>query len=276
MARKKRGKRKSLRVLPTAKTTPETPTPDTERSRLTPPELSAWPTDADGDLSIPFPPWLLAGTKPTGEQERHLTELVTQLRVESLRRRYVKPLDDWSAACERAQASLTPPLAFRPPPPPYQNPIYAWRAYAACRSARLAIPEWVLGYLDRPAREFWYWSMDGRVPPQMKNLGEALVGALDMRPQGRKGGGPGNVFAEVFPDLDNRRRAIEVHFRVRRNGEQLKNAIPEVATAHKVSTSTVERAWGKYKAELMAGIGEAATAMSPAQSALVSQKLGSL
>jgi hypothetical protein len=95
--RKKRRKRKSLRVRHSAKakTTPEIHhhnPGDTEWSPLTPSELSAWPIDADGSLSEPFPPWLLEGTKPTEEQERHLTELVMQLRVESLRRRYVKPM----------------------------------------------------------------------------------------------------------------------------------------------------------------------------------------
>jgi hypothetical protein len=283
MVRKKLGKRKSLRAPPRAqaKTKPEALAPPqpaaTEWSLLTPSELSAWPTYADGDLVIPFAPWhQLGAAKPTDEQERRFREMAGQLRVESLRRRYVKPLDDWTAACEREQASLTPPLTFRPAPAPYQNPVYVWRAYAECRNrnARLPIPEWVLEYLDGPAHAFWYWSMDGRIPPKMKNLGEALVKAFDMRPLDREPG-PGNVFAEIFPDLDNRRLAEEVHFRVRRNGEQLKNAIPAVVTEYKVSFSKVQRAWLQYKDEL-AGIGEVSPALSPAQSALVSQKLGSL
>jgi hypothetical protein len=286
--RKKRRKRKSLRGRHSAKAkaTPEIHhnPGDTEWSPLTPSELSAWPTDADGDLSIPFPPWLLEGTKPTHEQERHLRELVTQLRVESLRRRYVKPLDDWRAACDLERDSTVPPLAIRELPPPFLNPVFAWRAYAECRHAGLAIPEWVLQYLDKPAREFCSWSMSGRVPSRLPgladkrkkvDLGDALVSVLEMRPSARQRG-PGNIFAEVFPDRDHRRLAGGVYFRVRRNGEPLKVAIPEVATEYKVSTKTVERAWGQYKAELMAGIGEVAPAMSPAQSALVSQKLQSL
>jgi len=67
------------------------------------------------------------------------------------------------------------------------NPVLAWRAYLECRAMKLPFPEWVLKYLDRPATLFWEWSMKGgqEVP---KDLGGAVVQALEMRRPGRAGG----------------------------------------------------------------------------------------
>jgi hypothetical protein len=179
-------------------------------------DLSTWPTYPNGDyadLAHPIPPlpW-------TDEVKRKWADLSSRLQVEEYRRRYLKT----------------------------GNPVYAWRAYAECRSAHRDIPDWVLEYLDEPARAFWRWSMVGRPP---KELGEALADALLMRRPGRKG--PGTVFAEVFPDKESRALAVEVYQRVRA-GEKPYLAVENAAKTAGVSRSTVQRAWDRHMDEFRA------------------------
>lgn len=187
-------------------------------------DLSAWPTYPDGDLAIPFVP---LSVELTDEVKRRHRGLVARLHVESQRNQY-----------ERTG-----------------NPVYAWRAYAECRGGHLAIPEWVLKYLDEPAREFWHWSMVGQLPatdngngPPME-LGEALADALLMSRHGRKG--RRNVFADVFPHKKTMALACGAYDRVRQ-GRKPWYAITDEAEASHVSRSTVQRAWDLHIDEIRA------------------------
>jgi hypothetical protein len=76
-----------------------------------------------------------------------------------------------------------------------KNSRHCWFAYADCHAHGLAIPEWVLAYLDGPARQFTAWARkDGRPP---RPAAPAIAEALAMKRRGRDSGrgGAGDVFS---------------------------------------------------------------------------------
>jgi hypothetical protein len=145
------------------------------------------------------------------------------------------------------------------------NPVFAWRAYLECRGAKLEIPEWVLTYFDGPARVFWRWStpIDGR-PPTGKKLSDGVLAALRLKRRGKKG--RGNLFAEVFPDAASLALAGSVHFALRTDpltGGKVYRAIDIVREQAGVSRATVQRAWGRHRAEIRQAELDAGMPLSP-------------
>jgi hypothetical protein len=103
------------------------------------------------------------------------------------------------------------------------NPVFAWLAYRECREEGLSIPEWVLEYLDRPARDFWEWTNHGAPAPDLGDLGDAVAHALRVQ-LGRKG--PGNVFANALSPGTAKARSLVagVYARLRADERQFGHA----------------------------------------------------
>ena len=121
------------------------------------------------------------------------------------------------------------------------NPLCAWFAYLHAREAGVAIPGWVVEYLDRCASEIWtLWqeSMSGEA------IDHTMVAkALDV--VGERG--EGNAFSK-YGDANWMYLAERVGFYMRQ-GDDETYAIEDVAKRHGSTKSTVRRAWKKYKAE---------------------------
>jgi hypothetical protein len=128
-----------------------------------------------------------------------------------------------------------------------KDPLYAWKAYLECRVAKLELPEWVLSYLDRPAKRFW--RLTHSEGPPAKPL-VAIAEALEMKPPttpGNKGrSGRRNIFRD-HRDTQYAALAGKVALRINRGDGPLKAIIFDVAKESNVSKSTVERAWGEYR-----------------------------
>ena len=126
------------------------------------------------------------------------------------------------------------------------NPLSVWRAYSDSRNAGLAVPEWVYEYLDRVSMNLWHLSVaDGISPLQTKRqVDRAIAKALEMKTKGKTGGK--NVFS-TFHDEDMV-LATEVYLYVM-DGHKPGQACEHVSKDHKgkPSTSTVKRAWKKYR-----------------------------
>ncbi|MBI2526747.1 MAG: hypothetical protein HYY95_27690 [Candidatus Rokubacteria bacterium] len=122
-----------------------------------------------------------------------------------------------------------------------KNPLLVWRAYLECRAAKRPAPKWVLSYLDRVARRFWLWSMNGGARPP-SDVSVAIAEALEMKRPGR--GGRGNIFTR-FSDSKNVGLSIAVSHRLR-DGDKLYVAIEAVAAEKNLGRATVWRAWRKY------------------------------
>lgn len=94
------------------------------------------------------------------------------------------------------------------------NPVFAWEGYLSARSARVEVPDWVLGYFDRVGRRFANMSRQAETPPEearrhlpdddpawfsRPNKGQiapAVYRALEFPSRGKKKG-PDNPFGEI-------------------------------------------------------------------------------
>ncbi len=121
------------------------------------------------------------------------------------------------------------------------NPLCAWLAYLHAREADVAIPAWVLKYLDRCASgmwELWQQSMSG------KTIDHAMVAkVIDFAGQR----GKGNAFS-AYGSPKWMFLAETVGFYMRQ-GDQETYAIEDVAKKYGASGPTVRRAWKRYQAE---------------------------
>jgi hypothetical protein len=126
------------------------------------------------------------------------------------------------------------------------NPLSVWRAYSESRNAGLAVPEWVYKYFDRVSINLWHLSVaDGINPPKNKRqVDRAIAAALEMKAKGKCGGK--NVFS-TFHENDMV-LATEVYLYVI-DGHKPGLSCKYVSNDHKgkPSTSTVKRAWKKYR-----------------------------
>lgn len=119
------------------------------------------------------------------------------------------------------------------------NPMHAWAAYATARVNNVPAPEWVLKYFDSIARELL------RLSHQASERG-----AKDLAPEIAKGMGLKGAALKGY-HRDEMIFALNVRTRVKRDGTgAVDAAVLEVAEAANVSSSTVWRAWVKYKDHL--------------------------
>lgn len=126
------------------------------------------------------------------------------------------------------------------------NPLHAWNAYIMAREAGYAIPEWVLTYLDHAAGGLWtivQQQSEGRPPA---NPSTAIAEALGMKEPGR--GGRGTVFSR-FGDTRWLWLGALLSLRAKR-GDKPYIAAAEIAATEGVDTSTVLRAWERFKREV--------------------------
>ena len=125
-----------------------------------------------------------------------------------------------------------------------RNPVGVWRAYAEYRGAKMtSFPEWILEYFDRPARQFWRWTMAHSEPPPRKNIASKIAEALEMKRPGKSGAG--NVFVD-YSDRKYRALAGKIYFKIH-EGHSAYKVKRLIAKEAKVSVPTLDRAWKKYK-----------------------------
>ncbi len=121
------------------------------------------------------------------------------------------------------------------------NPLCAWLAYLHAREADVAIPAWVLKYLDRCASgmwELWQQSMSG------KTIDHAMVAKV-IGVAGQRG--KSNAFSAYgSPKWMFLAETVGLYMR---QGDDETYAIEDVAKKNGAATSTVRRAWKRYRAE---------------------------
>jgi hypothetical protein len=127
------------------------------------------------------------------------------------------------------------------------NPLHVWSAYLECRSAKLALPDWVLDYLDRVASRLRRRVANNGLPPSPKDPAAAIATDLEMARRGA-----GNVFTHYNRNATKDGPiylAASINDRLLR-GERLTPALDAVCAETGVSKSKLERAWREYKAKL--------------------------
>lgn len=129
-----------------------------------------------------------------------------------------------------------------------RNPLHAWKAYHEARAAGIAIPEWVLDYLDEAAEALWSLQSQTLSGKKLSNPAAAIAEALRMKKPGR---GRGTVFSEfqnamwifyghtvhLYMSLDQKKYGRA----------KLSQAVSEVANKNDVSESQVWRALKTYE-----------------------------
>lgn len=151
-------------------------------------------------------------------------------------------LVDYRIECER--------LAFEAT----KNPLHAWAAYGVARQAKVAIPEWVLAYLDKCRLGLVFTVPDAiEERGSAKDLGPVIAGAFGLVSKGR-----GNPF-----EYDERwwaigrtiRRLMMVGIEGQEKGGGLSeyHAKQTAAEDHGVSFATITRAFETYKAAFPEG-----------------------
>lgn len=138
----------------------------------------------------------------------------------------------------------------------YSDPFYLWEAYRAFRGLRMAIPDWVLSYLDRVAAHIGVIEATTTVTQYDKKTGivyararrhvplPSLLGAaLEMTEDGA-----GTLLSRRLNRRSDAQLAFAVSCRVAENGGKEKAAVDYVARMHHTSESTVGRAWRALKA----------------------------
>src|SRR5262245_33958711 len=122
-----------------------------------------------------------------------------------------------------------------------RNPLFAWSALRVARAAGLAVPEWVLQYLETAADKLWRAASPDRVQDGHRAPAVIIAEALGMTRRG-----PGTVFSDVWDEPYEIWLAALVYFRSREHGKPYYEW-GEVATRWGGSEATVRRAWDKWK-----------------------------
>lgn len=117
------------------------------------------------------------------------------------------------------------------------NPLWAWIAYQQARTRRAGVPEWVLQYLDRAAREVVEVALGGR-PASRDRRPKAIAKALGLSPTGV--GRKRDAFDTFALVLRDRSIAFEVRLS-RKHGCTLEMAREQATRRHGVSASVVDR-----------------------------------
>lgn len=133
------------------------------------------------------------------------------------------------------------------------NPLYAWKAYLEARSAGIAVPKWVLGYLDEAAERLWSLQSKTAHGEKLTSPAAAIAEAFRLKKPGR--GGRGTVFSEfqknswifygatvhLYMGLDQRKYGRA----------KLSQAVAEVARINNISKSRVWRALKDYEEQFV-------------------------
>jgi hypothetical protein len=123
-----------------------------------------------------------------------------------------------------------------------KNPVHVWRAYAECRTAGLALPTWVVEYLDTIALTFARWSSAGQPVP--RDLPVAIAKTLGML----RGRGEASVFGDFKDTMSLGLAAVvDQDMRNPRGPQKLYHSWEHVATTFGISVSKVRRAWHRHK-----------------------------
>lgn len=124
---------------------------------------------------------------------------------------------------------------------PLGNPLYAWDAFAECRSAGLDIPAWVLEYFEEVARTI---SAVARSREFQKNYERKVAEAFGFKEPGKKG--RGNIVRQLFDESKDIHLAFKV-YEYLIIGDQLSYAYEFAARDTKSSKSEALRAWKTYQ-----------------------------
>ena len=138
----------------------------------------------------------------------------------------------------------------------HHEPMYAWKAFKLARRTELAVPEWVLAYLDGAADNLM------GLAPGAKKIAPAIVEALGFVPGGleatfrrqhypqdprnREKTGAYNPF--VDHELPSLERAASVCLELQ-SGVTKEQAYQAAARALNVGTGVVRSAWKKHLAQ---------------------------
>lgn len=135
-----------------------------------------------------------------------------------------------------------------------KNPLFVWRAYLECRRAKLLIPDWVHGYLDSVATEFWQLATS--IPKS--GLNRQVLKILKFSSKGT--GTVFSKFREITENTNSLELAAEVFLKKLAGAPETRGA-PETDESDAVylvaedckkrgdpvSQSTIRRAWKKYQ-----------------------------
>lgn len=129
------------------------------------------------------------------------------------------------------------------------NPLHAWAAYGVARQAKIAIPEWVLAYLDKCHLGLVYTVPDAiEQQRSAKDLAPVIAGAFGLVSKGR-----GNPF-EYEEKWWAIGRAVRRLMLVGVEGQEKGGGLTEyhakqtASEDYGVSFSTITRAFKTYKA----------------------------
>jgi hypothetical protein len=127
------------------------------------------------------------------------------------------------------------------------NPIYAWNALVEARGAGIAVPDWVLQYLEGCGRQLWMVAVRSAagMEPQLARADRprAVAVALRLMPPGT---GNKNDQFEAFFDRVGLHIALDAEWHLLRCGLK-KQAYLTAAGEFNVSRSTVERAHAMHR-----------------------------
>ena len=125
------------------------------------------------------------------------------------------------------------------------NPLHIWHAYGECRDYGLEVPEWILAYLDRVAKDLLIMASEPDKIPKSPAPTVARIMGMNEK-------GSGNVF-RTFQSQDVRdyRMAHDVICDIiadeeKRGSHKLDTIEKAVAKRFEVSKATVDRAYKKY------------------------------
>jgi hypothetical protein len=158
------------------------------------------------------------------------------------------------------------------------NPLHAWYAYEAARRYGQPIPDLVLRYFDRVAKQLWEMGMGPvlaiehdrsyrrhdnpavrqqrlRLPRPPKDPARAIAKALEMhRERGGRSKGRGSVFERLRAEAVAERLAWDVAEWVVSYDWKPDQAFDVVAKDSGLSRETVRRAWKDHSARALADI----------------------
>src|SRR5262249_36239027 len=119
-----------------------------------------------------------------------------------------------------------------------KNPLYLWCIYLVCRCAKIPLPDLVLEYFDRVAKELWISASQGETTRKLPEI-------LELKGPGKTG--RTTAFSR-FAETDGLQDAAAVYSKMRYHKLGEDKAIKEVADeARNGAVNTVRDHWAKYK-----------------------------
>ncbi len=121
------------------------------------------------------------------------------------------------------------------------NPLFAWSAWHLARTVGLAVPEWVLRYIDAAADKLWRAANPDRLKESHRAPAAIIAEALGMTKRG-----PGTVFSDFWAEPYEIWVAALVYFQSREHGKPYL-VWESVAKQCGGSDATVRRIWDKWR-----------------------------